>query len=198
MAVSSVRDVIVKDDDLVAATHGRGFWILDDITPLRQMDAASADSDVILFKPTTAWRVRWNTSVDMPWPKEEPTAPNPAGRRDHQLLPEVAGERSGHARDPAAGWDGSSGATRAAIRSRQFPRRPRRRRRSTGIVRRSRCPPPRACIASPGTSTISRLTGLSLGEDALSAVPTQLPIQAIPGNTVPAPTTPWVNPGTYT
>ncbi len=39
MAVSSVRDLIVKDDDLVAATHGRGFWILDDITPLRQMDA---------------------------------------------------------------------------------------------------------------------------------------------------------------
>ena len=77
MAVSSVRDLIVKDDDLVAATHGRGFWILDDITPLRQVDAASASQDVILFKPTTAWRVRWNTSVDMPWPKEELTGPNP-------------------------------------------------------------------------------------------------------------------------
>ena len=77
MAVSSVRDLIVKDDDLVAATHGRGFWILDDITPLRQIDATSASQDAILFKPTTAWRVRWNTSVDMPWPKEEPTAPNP-------------------------------------------------------------------------------------------------------------------------
>ena len=37
MGVTSVRDLIVKDDDLVAATHGRGFWILDDITPLRQM-----------------------------------------------------------------------------------------------------------------------------------------------------------------
>ena len=42
MAVSSVRDLIVKDDDVVAATHGRGFWILDDITPLRQVDARSA------------------------------------------------------------------------------------------------------------------------------------------------------------
>ena len=40
MPVSSVRDIIVKDDDLVAATHGRGFWILDDITPLRQMNGA--------------------------------------------------------------------------------------------------------------------------------------------------------------
>ena len=77
MAASSVRDLIVKDDDLVAATHGRGFWILDDITPLRQIDAASAPADAILFKPTTAWRVRWNTSTDMPWPKEEPTGANP-------------------------------------------------------------------------------------------------------------------------
>ena len=77
MAASSVRDLIVKDDDLVAATHGRGFWILDDITPLRQIDAASAAKDVILFEPATAWRVRWNTSTDMPWPKEEPTGANP-------------------------------------------------------------------------------------------------------------------------
>jgi hypothetical protein len=77
MAASSVRDLIVKDDDLVAATHGRGFWILDDITPLRQIDAASAAKDIILFEPTTAWRVRWNTSTDMPWPKEEPTGANP-------------------------------------------------------------------------------------------------------------------------
>ena len=68
---------MVKDDDLVAATHGRGFWILDDISPLRQVDAASAGQEVILFKPTTAWRVRWNTSTDMPWPKEEPTGANP-------------------------------------------------------------------------------------------------------------------------
>src|SRR5207253_2664358 len=42
MAPSSVRDLIVKDDDLIAGTHGRGFWILDDITPLRQMDRAPA------------------------------------------------------------------------------------------------------------------------------------------------------------
>jgi photosystem II stability/assembly factor-like uncharacterized protein len=77
MAASSVRDLIVKDDDLVTATHGRGFWILDDITPLRQIDAASAAKDIILFEPTAAWRVRWNTSSDMPWPKEEPTGANP-------------------------------------------------------------------------------------------------------------------------
>ena len=77
MAASSVRDLIVKDDDLVTATHGRGFWILDDITPLRQIDASSVAKDLILFEPTAAWRVRWNTSTDMPWPKEEPTGANP-------------------------------------------------------------------------------------------------------------------------
>src|SRR6185312_8134910 len=77
MAPSSVRDIIVKDDDLVAATHGRGFWILDDITPLRQVTAASRDEDAVLFAPTIAWRVRWNTSTDMPWPVEEPTGTNP-------------------------------------------------------------------------------------------------------------------------
>ena len=84
MGITSVRDLIVKDDDLVCATHGRGFWILDDITPLRQMAAVptaakplATDAEAFLFKPTTAWRVRWNTSTDMPWPVEEPTGENP-------------------------------------------------------------------------------------------------------------------------
>ena len=44
MAPSSVRDLVVKDDDLVVGTHGRGIWILDDITPLRQIDATTADA----------------------------------------------------------------------------------------------------------------------------------------------------------
>ena len=66
MAPSSVRDIVVKDDDLVAATHGRGFWILDDLTPLRQIDGRIAAADVVLFKPQTAYRVRWNTNTDTP------------------------------------------------------------------------------------------------------------------------------------
>ncbi len=77
MASSSVRDVMVKDDDLIAATHGRGFWILDDVTPLRQISAASANQDAILFKPATALRVRWNTNSDTPLPPDEPNMPNP-------------------------------------------------------------------------------------------------------------------------
>src|SRR5206468_3646407 len=77
MAPSSVRDLIVKDDDLVAATHGRGFWILDDLTPLRQIDHRTVAANVVLFKPQTAYRVRWNTNTDTPLPPDEPAAPNP-------------------------------------------------------------------------------------------------------------------------
>jgi hypothetical protein len=77
LPASSVRDLIVKDDDVAVATHGRGFWILDDVTALRQIDAGTAARDVALFKPAAAWRVRWNLSTDMPWPKDEPTLPNP-------------------------------------------------------------------------------------------------------------------------
>ncbi len=77
LPATSVRDLIVKDDDVAVATHGRGFWVLDDVTPLRQMDGSTASKDVVLFKPALAWRVRWNLSDDMPWPKDEPTLPNP-------------------------------------------------------------------------------------------------------------------------
>ena len=77
LPASSVRDLIVKDDDVAVGTHGRGFWILDDIARLRQIDGKTAARDAVLFKPAAAWRVRWNTSTDMPWPKDEPTMPNP-------------------------------------------------------------------------------------------------------------------------
>ncbi len=77
LPASSIRDLIVKDDDLAVATHGRGFWILDDINRLRQIGPSTAGEDVVLFKPADAWRVRWNLSNDMPWPKDEPTLPNP-------------------------------------------------------------------------------------------------------------------------
>ena len=60
LPVASVRDLIVHGDDLAVATHGRAFWILDDITPLRQMDQQVADSDAYLYKPAVAYRVRRN------------------------------------------------------------------------------------------------------------------------------------------
>jgi photosystem II stability/assembly factor-like uncharacterized protein len=77
LPASSVRDLIIKNDDLIVATHGRGFWILDNITPLRQFDWPSRRSDVTLFKPQTALRIRVNLNTDTPLPPDEPAGENP-------------------------------------------------------------------------------------------------------------------------
>ncbi|GJG88799.1 hypothetical protein tb265_39800 [Gemmatimonadetes bacterium T265] len=86
MPAISVRDLQVKDDstclcaDLVAGTHGRGFWILDDLTPLRQaaaVRAAAASRAAYLVKPVTAVRVRFATNDPTPWPPEVPAGENP-------------------------------------------------------------------------------------------------------------------------
>jgi photosystem II stability/assembly factor-like uncharacterized protein len=77
MPATSVRDVIVKGDDLAVGTHGRGFWILDDITPLRQMDEKTLAAEAFLFKPQTAVRVRWDMNTDTPLPPDFPAGQNP-------------------------------------------------------------------------------------------------------------------------
>jgi photosystem II stability/assembly factor-like uncharacterized protein len=75
LPASSVRDVMIKNDDLIAATHGRGFWILDNITPLRQLNRNQREN--LLFKPQTALRVRVNLNTDTPLPPDEPAGENP-------------------------------------------------------------------------------------------------------------------------
>jgi photosystem II stability/assembly factor-like uncharacterized protein len=83
MPAISVRDLQVKDDsrclcsDLVAGTHGRGFWILDDVTPLRQAAAIRAAESAYLVKPVTAVRVRFGMNDPTPWPPEVPAGENP-------------------------------------------------------------------------------------------------------------------------
>jgi photosystem II stability/assembly factor-like uncharacterized protein len=77
MPATSIRDLVVKDDDIVVGTHGRSFWILDNITPLRQVQVATAVHDVVMFKPQTAMRIRWNMNTDTPLPPEEPAGQNP-------------------------------------------------------------------------------------------------------------------------
>jgi hypothetical protein len=74
MPATSIRDLIIKDDDLVVATHGRGFWIMDDITSLRQNTDQQRS---LLYKPANAYRVRWSTWPDTPLPQEEPAGENP-------------------------------------------------------------------------------------------------------------------------
>ena len=77
MPATSIRDLVIKDDDVVVGTHGRSFWILDDITPLRQLEPKTLDADVHLFAPQQTWRVRWNMNTDTPLPPEEPAGQNP-------------------------------------------------------------------------------------------------------------------------
>src|SRR5262249_15193090 len=77
MPATSIRDLVIKDDDIVVGTHGRSFWILDDITSLRQLNNEVAKADAFLFKPQTAIRVRRSNNTDTPIPPEEPMGQNP-------------------------------------------------------------------------------------------------------------------------
>ena len=191
MAPSSVRDITVKDDDLIAATHGRGFWILDDVTPLRQIDASTSVADAVLFKPATAYRVRWNTNTDTPLPPDEPAGANPPEGAiiDYYLKSAASGP-----------------VTLEVIDSRQ--RVVRRYSSADPVVRpdpiRGNLPvywfrPPMVLSAAPGMHRFTwdvhyqPLPGGGGGRGAGA-----LPIAAVPYNTVPAPTAPWVRPGTYT
>jgi photosystem II stability/assembly factor-like uncharacterized protein len=189
MAASSVRDIIVKDDDLVAATHGRGFWILDDVTPLRQIDAATASADAVLFKPQPAYRFRWNTNTDTPLPPDEPGAPNPPEGAiiNYYLKAEPSGPitldvvdadgrivRHYSSADPVVKPDPIGG---------NLP---------LYWFR-----PPMVLSTSPGMHRFTwdvhyqPVPGGGGGRGGL-------PIAAVPYNTVPSPTSPWVSPGTYT
>jgi photosystem II stability/assembly factor-like uncharacterized protein len=77
LPATAIRDLVVHDTDLVVATHGRSFWILDDITPLRQIALAAAAAPAYLYRPAPAVRVRWNENTDTPLPPDEPAGRNP-------------------------------------------------------------------------------------------------------------------------
>jgi photosystem II stability/assembly factor-like uncharacterized protein len=190
MAASSVRDLQVKDDDLIAGTHGRGIWILDDITPLRQI----SEGGTVLYKPETAWRVRWNTNTDTPLPPDEVRAPNPPAGAiiDYYLASDAPGP------------------VRLEITD------------ATGTIVRhySSADPPEHPLPDPATDAplplywyrkpqaLSASAGMHRFTWDLHYQPIPgagggrggagLPISAVPYDTVPAPTTPWVAPGTYT
>ena len=77
LPVSSVRDLQIHANDLVVATHGRAFWILDDMTPLRQMAAAEAEHGPYLYRPEVALRIDNDGFLGTPLPPDQPTAKNP-------------------------------------------------------------------------------------------------------------------------
>jgi photosystem II stability/assembly factor-like uncharacterized protein len=76
LPMTSVRDIDIHGNDLVLATHGRGFWIMDDASALRQIAAVRPDR-ATLFKPADAIRARPASFTGTPLPKDEPTAANP-------------------------------------------------------------------------------------------------------------------------
>jgi photosystem II stability/assembly factor-like uncharacterized protein len=193
MAPSSVRDLQVKDDDLIAGTHGRGIWILDDITPLRQIDAKTATADVldILEKPQASLRVRWNTNTDTPLPPDEPRMPNPpeGGIINYYLKADAAGPVVLEVFDAGG-----------------------------NLVRHYSSADPIAPLPDPKTNAplplywyrepqgLSAKAGMHrfMWDVHYQPLPGGgggrggLPIAAIPFNTAPAPTTPWAPPGQYT
>ena len=77
LPVTSIRDLAIHGDDLVVATFGRSFWILDNLTPLRQTSEAQKADGVWLYRPATAVRVDNDIFIGTPLPPEEPTAANP-------------------------------------------------------------------------------------------------------------------------
>ena len=74
---AQVNDLLVHDNDLIAATQGRSIWVLDDVTPLRQLSAAVLGASAHLFAPEVAWRVHPNNNKDTPLPPETPEGQNP-------------------------------------------------------------------------------------------------------------------------
>jgi len=74
---TSIRDLVIHQDDIVVGTHGRSFWILDDITPLRQFNPEIANAPAHLFGAAMTYRVRRNNNTDTPLPPEEPAGQNP-------------------------------------------------------------------------------------------------------------------------
>jgi hypothetical protein len=74
---ASMRDLAVHGDDLIVATHGRGFWVLDNVTPLRQIDNEVAHAGAYLFRPGRVYSITAGSDNGTPMPRDEPLAENP-------------------------------------------------------------------------------------------------------------------------
>src|SRR5262249_4065409 len=73
LPVTPIHDLVVKDDDLVVATHGRSFWVVDDVTALRQVNGQLVERDVMLYHPQAALRLHYPEEFD----KRQPVGDNP-------------------------------------------------------------------------------------------------------------------------
>ena len=183
MPATSIRDLVIKDDDIVAGTHGRGFWILDDITALRQINSVVANDNAFLYQPGNAIRVRWSMYTDTPLPQEEPAGQNPPDGAiiDYYIKEKVAGEITLDIVD-------NKGKTVRHFSSNDKPY----------AIPPVNIPlywirPQQILSADAGSHRF--LWDLHY---APLDLPPSYPISAIYNNTTPDPTSPWVMPGNYT
>jgi hypothetical protein len=185
MPAISIRDLVIKDDDIAVGTHGRGIYILDNITLLRQLAAGAPASEPVLYRPALAYRVRWNTNTDTPMPPDEPTADNPpdGAMIDYYLPPGTSGVVSLEVRD-------SAGALVRRYASDDVPERVD----SSANVPLYWPRQPRTLAATPGMHRFV----WDLHYPRPKVFNFSYPIAAVPGNTELQPLGPWVLPGRYT
>ncbi|HEY6271474.1 MAG TPA: glycoside hydrolase [Terriglobales bacterium] len=185
MPASSVRDVIIKDDDLAAATHGRGFWILDDITPLRQFEPKITSAEAFLFQPQTAIRVRWSMNTDTPLPPDYTAGENPPDGAviDYYLGSAVTGPVTLEIKD-------GRGKTvrKYSSADKVDPFNP------MLDIPQYWVRAPQTLSAAPGSHRFL----WDMHYAPLADVEREYPISAVPHNTVPQPSSPWILPGQYT
>lgn len=100
---ASMRDLAVHNDDLIVATHGRGFWMIDNITVLRQLSADVTRASAYLFQPANAVLFTPGSDNGTPMPRDEPLAENaPYGAQiDYYLKSDVSGPLTIEILDPA-------------------------------------------------------------------------------------------------
>jgi len=185
LPATSVRDLLIKENDLAIATHGRGFWILDDITPLRELSAKVLGDQAYLFAPELAYRVRWNTNPDTPLPPDEPAGQNPpdgailnyylkSGASGPIKLEIMDGDgklvRSFSSTDPAPAQDPDLGIPEYWVR------------------------PAQTLSAAEGSHRFA----WDMHYTPVAGVKPDYPISAVEENTAPVPTSPWIMPGKYT
>ena len=91
LPATSIRDLVIHGDDIVVGTHGRSFWILDNITPLGQLRPDVPATPAFLFHPQWTYRVRRNNNTDTPLPPEEPAGQNPpdGAMLDYWISPNI-------------------------------------------------------------------------------------------------------------
>jgi hypothetical protein len=198
LPATSVRDLIVKSDDLVVGTHGRGFWILDNITPLRQCsrpvggvvashsEAAKTESDTRLFKPQTALRVRANLNTDTPLPPDEPAGENPpdGAMIDYFLSKDASGPVTIEIKD------GKGQLVRKySSADKPVEANPKRLRMPSYWIR-----PPQSVSTKAGRHRFL----WDMHYTPIEGVEPEFPISATYRNTAPRATSPWVVPGDYT